>query len=156
MNTKTVRWSLPLTTPVQPIEIIIGKLALLLRRTGTSLKPSFSSFVIARMGCLECLLSGNICKSSARRLFSFLVTYLAQGLLISVTTRKQQVAMQLAMMSGMLPSQLLSGFVFPIESMPTFFQYFTMIFPARWFMQISRDTFLKGTRASFSSWEGRF
>jgi ABC-2 type transport system permease protein len=70
---------------------------------------------------------------------------LAQGLLISVTTRKQMVAMQIAMMSGMLPTQLLSGFVFPIESMPKFFQYLTMIFPARWFMQISRDTFLKGT-----------
>jgi ABC-2 type transport system permease protein len=53
--------------------------------------------------------------------------------------------MQLAMMSGMLPIQLLSGFVFPIESMPKALQYFTAILPARWFMEISRDTFLKGT-----------
>ncbi|MCB0308222.1 MAG: ABC transporter permease, partial [Bdellovibrionales bacterium] len=75
----------------------------------------------------------------------FLVTYLAQGLLISVVTRKQVVAMQLSMMSGLLPSTLLSGFIFPIESMPTFFRYFTMIFPARWFMRIARDTFLKGS-----------
>jgi ABC-2 type transport system permease protein len=48
-------------------------------------------------------------------------------------------------MSGMLPSQLLSGFIFPIESMPVFFQYFTMLLPARWFMLIARDTFLKGS-----------
>ena len=50
----------------------------------------------------------------------FLVTYLAQGLLISVLTRSQHVAMQFAMMTGLLPSQLLSGFIFPIESMPVF------------------------------------
>lgn len=52
--------------------------------------------------------------------------------------------MQFAMISGLLPSNMLSGFVFPIESMPPFFQYFTMILPARWFMKIARDTFLKG------------
>ena len=73
------------------------------------------------------------------------MTYLAQGLLISVVTRNQQVAMQLSMLSGFLPSQLLSGFIFPIASMPVFFRYFTMIFPARWFMKIARDTFLKGS-----------
>jgi ABC-2 type transport system permease protein len=54
-------------------------------------------------------------------------------------------AMQIAQMVGMMPSTLLSGFVFPIESMPVFFRYFTMLLPARWFMQIARDTFLKGS-----------
>jgi ABC-2 type transport system permease protein len=53
--------------------------------------------------------------------------------------------MQMAMVSGLLPSNLLSGFVFPVASMPFFFRYFTMILPARWFMQVSRDTFLKGS-----------
>ena len=72
------------------------------------------------------------------------MSYLAQGLLISVVTRKQQLAMQLAMMTGLLPAQLLSGFVFPVESMPTFFQYFTAILPARWFTVITRKEFLEG------------
>jgi ABC-2 type transport system permease protein len=40
---------------------------------------------------------------------------------------------------------LLSGFIFPVESMPAFFQYLTMLLPARWFMRIARDTFLKGS-----------
>ena len=40
---------------------------------------------------------------------------------------------------------LLSGFVFPVASMPLFFRYFTMILPARWFMEIARGTFLKGS-----------
>lgn len=129
-----------LSTPVQPIEIIVGKLA----PYGVLgvLAVTFV-YVIARLG-FGLPFVGNHWVFGLGFLL-FLVAYLAQGLLISVTTRKQQVAMQIAMMSGMLPSQLLSGFVFPIESMPTFFRYFTMIFPARWFMGISRDSFLKGS-----------
>jgi ABC-2 type transport system permease protein len=129
-----------LSTPVQPLEIIVGKLApygilgiiavvfvYVIARTVFGV-PFVGSLWVFGLGALL-----------------FLVTYLAQGLLISVATRKQTIAMQLAMMSGMLPSNLLSGFIFPIESMPKFFQYFTMILPARWFMQIGRDTFLKGS-----------
>ena len=52
--------------------------------------------------------------------------------------------MQFAMMTGLLPAQLLSGFIFPVESMPSFFRYLTMILPARWFMVISRESYLKG------------
>jgi ABC-2 type transport system permease protein len=129
-----------LSTPVRPLEIIVGKLApygvLGLIAVGIV-------FVIARV-FFGVPFVGNYFVFGAGCLI-FLVTYLAQGLLISVITRNQQVAMQFAMMTGFLPSQLLSGFVFPIASMPLFFQYFTMIFPARWFMKISRDTFLKGS-----------
>ncbi len=129
-----------LSTPVEPLEIIVGKLApygvlgivavafvYVLARTVFGI-PFVGNLAVFGLGCLL-----------------FLMTYLAQGLLISVVTRKQTVAMQLAMMSGMLPSNLLSGFIFPIESMPKFFQYFTMILPARWFMKIARDTFLAGS-----------
>jgi ABC-2 type transport system permease protein len=129
-----------LTTPVQPLEIIIGKLA---PYGALGVLAVTFVFVIARTA-FGVPFVGNIFVYALGFLL-FLVTYLAQGLLISVTTRNQQVAMQISMMSGMLPSQLLSGFIFPIESMPKGFQYFTMIFPARWFMRISRDTFLKGT-----------
>jgi ABC-2 type transport system permease protein len=45
----------------------------------------------------------------------------------------------------MIPAFLLSGFIFPIESMPEFFRYLTMILPARWFMTIARDSYLKGS-----------
>ncbi|MBV2169177.1 MAG: ABC transporter permease, partial [Bdellovibrio sp.] len=70
--------------------------------------------------------------------------YLAQGLLISVMTRRQQLSMQFAMLSGLLPTILLSGFIFPVEHMPSFFYYFTMLLPARWFIKISRELFLQG------------
>jgi ABC-2 type transport system permease protein len=78
---------------------------------------------------------------------------LAQGLLISVTARQQQVAMQIAMLSGLLPSQLLSGFIFPVESMPKFFQIFTMLIPARWFMNIARQCFLQGSSLWEMKWD---
>jgi ABC-2 type transport system permease protein len=129
-----------LSTPVEPLEIIVGKLApygvlgilavtfvYAIARTIFGV-PFVGSLAVFGAGCLL-----------------FLATYLAQGLLISVIARNQALAMQMAMMSGMLPVQLLSGFIFPIASMPVFFQYFTMILPARWFMSIARDTFLKGS-----------
>ncbi len=129
-----------LSTPVRPLEFIVGKLfpyAILgilavifvyLIATLVFLVPFKGSYVVFTIGVLL-----------------FLITYLAQGLLISVLTRKQLIAMQVAIISGLLPSQLLSGFIFPIQSMPSFFQYFTMLLPARWFMTISRESFLKGS-----------
>lgn len=131
-----------LSTPVKPLEIIVGKLA---PYGVLCLIAVASIFLIARL-FFGVPFVGNIFVYGAGCLL-FLVIYLAQGLLISVITRNQQIAMQFSMLTGFLPSQLLSGFVFPIASMPLFFQYFTMIFPARWFMQIARDEFLKGSSA---------
>lgn len=128
-----------LSTPVTPLEIILGKL---LPYLGLGLVAVIIVYVVARgfmgvpfRGSHFVFLTG---------CFLFLVPALAQGLLISVLTRRQQLAMQFAMMSGLLPSILLSGFIFPIESMPVFFQWFTSILPARWFASVSRDVFLKG------------
>ena len=129
-----------LTTPVEPIEIIVGKLSpyAFLGLLAVTFVYAMSRIVfgIPFQGSLwvfglGCLL--------------FLVTYLAQGLLISVINRSQQISMQLAMMTGLLPAQLLSGFIFPIESMPKFFQILTTILPARWFMNIARSSYLKGS-----------
>ncbi len=132
-----------LSTPVEPLEIIVGKLApyAVLGIVAVTFVYTISRlfFQIPFNGSLWVFGSGCIL---------FLITYLAQGLLISVVTRSQQVAMQIAIMSGLLPAQLLSGFIFPVDSMPTFFRYFTMIFPARWFMSISRQSYLKGSTLS--------
>lgn len=128
-----------LSTPVEPLEIIIGKLGpyAVLGLMAVSFVYFMSRIVfgIPFQGSLWVFGFGCLI---------FLVTYLAQGLWISVTVRSQQIAMQFAMMSGLLPAQLLSGFIFPIESMPYFFQGLTMILPARWFMRIARESYLKG------------
>jgi ABC-2 type transport system permease protein len=129
-----------LSTPVRPIELIIGKLA---PYTIIGLLAVLFIYIVARLGFGVPFRGSHLVLLAGA--FLFLSAYLAQGLLISVVTRKQQLSMQFAIISGLLPSVLLSGFVFPIESMPTPFHYLTMIFPARWFMVISRDLFLKGT-----------
>jgi len=129
-----------LSTPVRPIELIVGKLA---PYTIIGLLAVLFIYIVARLGFGVPFRGSHLVLLAGA--FLFLAAYLAQGLLISVLTRKQQLSMQFAIVSGLLPSVLLSGFVFPIESMPRLFHYLTMIFPARWFMVISRDLFLKGT-----------
>jgi ABC-2 type transport system permease protein len=136
---ETGSMELLLSTPVQPLEIIVGKLAPYM---GLCLAAVGLIYVAARLGFgipfhgnhgtffLACVL--------------FLTCTLAQGLLISVLTRQQQLAMQFSNLTGLLPATLLSGFVFPVESMPVFFRYFTAILPARWFVVACRGIFLKG------------
>jgi len=74
----------------------------------------------------------------------FLVPALGQGLMISTLSKNQLVAMQLAVMSGYLPSFLLSGFVFEIQSMPVFIQKITYIIPARHYVSSLQTVFLAG------------
>lgn len=74
----------------------------------------------------------------------FLAGMLGQGLLISVITRNQMVATQAATMSSMLPSLLLSGFVFPIENMPWVLQNLSRVVPARYFVAGLRGVLLRG------------
>jgi len=132
-----------LSTPVSPLEIILGKLAPYL---GMGLIAQAIIYLAAR------LLFGVPFAGSHLLLFLgtllFLAASMAEGLIISVTTRHQIAAVQFSQTLGQLPSMMLSGFVFPIESMPVFFQYFTMIFPARWFMVIMRGLFLRGAGLS--------
>jgi ABC-2 type transport system permease protein len=73
----------------------------------------------------------------------FLVATLAQGLLISVVARNQMVATQMAAMSSMLPSMMLSGFVLPIDNMPAVLQWITNAIPARHFVHGLRAVLLR-------------
>jgi ABC-2 type transport system permease protein len=74
----------------------------------------------------------------------FLVGALGFGLLISSIAETQQVAFQLALLTSFLPTLMLSGFIFPITSMPTFLQWVTHIVPARYFLEALRGVVLKG------------
>ncbi len=74
----------------------------------------------------------------------FLTGALAQGILISVVARTQLMASQLATLTTMLPSILLSGFIYPIFNMPQFVQAVTYFVPARYYIVILRELFLKG------------
>ena len=74
----------------------------------------------------------------------FLVGALGTGLFISTMADTQQVAFQAAMLAAFLPTFMLSGFIFPISSMPTVLQYITTIVPARYFLVALRGVVLKG------------
>ncbi len=129
-----------LSTPVTPIEIVIGKL---IPYATLSMIGVFIVCFLARLvfkvpfaGSYIIFIVGVIL---------FLLAFLAQGLLISIVTKDPKAALQLAAVSSLIPSNLLSGFIFPIESMPKIFQILTTIFGARWFMVISRDQFLRAS-----------
>jgi ABC-2 type transport system permease protein len=74
----------------------------------------------------------------------FLIGALAFGLLISTVAETQQVAFQVALLTSYLPTLMLSGFIFPISSMPTFLQVITYVVPARYFLVALRGIVLKG------------
>ncbi len=74
----------------------------------------------------------------------FLAAALGIGLLISVVSPSQQTAMTASFMATLLPTILLSGFIFPIRAMPRVLQWLTMLIPARHFLVILRGIFLKG------------
>jgi len=75
--------------------------------------------------------------------FIFLFTALGLGILISTVARNQAQAMQMAVLI-MLPSVLLSGFVFPRESMPSVIYYFTFLIPLTYFIEILRGIIIRG------------
>lgn len=74
----------------------------------------------------------------------FLWGALSMGLLISTIAQSQQVAFQVALLSSFLPTMILSGFIFPIASMPAWLQAVTYIVPARYFLVALRGVVLKG------------
>jgi ABC-2 type transport system permease protein len=75
----------------------------------------------------------------------FLIGALATGILISTIADTQQLAFQMALLISFLPTIMLSGFIFPINSMPAALQIITHVVPARYFLIALRGIVLKGT-----------
>jgi ABC-2 type transport system permease protein len=73
----------------------------------------------------------------------FIFTALALGVFISTKANDQQTAMMVALAGLLLPTVLLSGFIFPISSMPWPLQWISNLIPARWFLVIVRSIMLK-------------
>ncbi|MEZ4893586.1 MAG: ABC transporter permease [Saprospiraceae bacterium] len=82
----------------------------------------------------------------------FIITCLSLGILISIQTSSQQVAMLISLMGMMLPTLLLSGFMFPIENMPIPLQVISNIIPAKWYYIIVKDIMIKGA-GFFAVWK---
>jgi ABC-2 type transport system permease protein len=74
----------------------------------------------------------------------FIMLALSLGILISTVTNSQLTAMLISMVALMLPTILLSGFIFPIENMPLVLQGLCQIMPPKWFIMILKGIMLKG------------
>jgi ABC-2 type transport system permease protein len=74
----------------------------------------------------------------------FIITCLSLGILISIKTKSQQIAMLISLMGMLLPTILFSGFMFPIENMPLPLQVISNAIPAKWFYIIVKSIMIKG------------
>ncbi len=74
----------------------------------------------------------------------YVLISLALGLLISALVKTQRVAMMLALTMTMLPALILSGFIFPVRSMPEPLQVLAHVIPATWFLRVIRGILLVG------------
>jgi ABC-2 type transport system permease protein len=129
-----------MVTPIRPHELILGKLI---------------PFTI--IGFLDVLVVlalahfwfGVPLQGSVALLFAlaglFILTTLGLGLFISTIAKSQQQAMLIAQFFFFMPFMFLSGFVVPIANMPALIQYFTYLIPLRYFLEIVRGIFLKGS-----------
>ena len=129
-----------LMTPLRPVELMIGKLL---------------PFVV--IGFVEITLAltvilgvfGVPLRGSLLLLYAcsglFLLTTLGLGLFVSTLVKTQQQAMLVAAFFVMMPFVLLSGFIFPVENMPPFIQGLAQFIPLKYYLEIIRGLFLKGT-----------
>lgn len=129
-----------LVSPLRPIQIIIGKVTpyilLSLINAVTIILLGNLVFGMPVQGSTVLLLAETIL---------FIVMALSLGILISTATNSQQTAMFMSMLALMLPTILLSGFIFPIANMPMILQVLCQVIPPRWFIVIIKNIMLKGT-----------
>lgn len=128
-----------LVSPLKPIQIILGKVVPYL------LIAFIDAIVIILLGNLVfgMPVNGSLTLLMAE-CFLFIFLALSLGILISTIAPNQLIAMFISMIGLMLPTVLLSGFIFPIENMPKVLQWFSAVMPARWFNVIVKDIMLKG------------
>ncbi len=140
-----------LTTPVKPYEILLGKLTpyIVIALMDGILVLAFAKFVfgVPFVGSHLVLLGFGLL---------YVSTSLSIGILISSLVGTQQLAMMFSMVVTMLPSVMLSGFIFPIKNMPALLRGISQIVPARYFLVIIRGIMLKGTGARILAGQGLF
>jgi ABC-2 type transport system permease protein len=128
-----------LVSPLRPWEIIVGKVTPYLAIGFVSvvavlIEARLVFHVPLRGSVVLLLFEGGL----------YILVSLAFGILISARTSSQRLAMMGTLLATMLPNVLLSGFIFPVESMPRALQLIAYAIPGRWFVTIARGIMLKG------------
>ncbi len=128
-----------LVSPVRPLQILVGKVIPYI------LIAFLDGVLIVALGHLwfrvPIIGSGLFL---AATLILYVLTGLSFGLLVSTITDSQRMAMLTTLMATILPTIMLSGFIFPVASMPKIFQYLSITIPATHFLEIIRGIMLKG------------
>ena len=129
-----------LVSPLRPVQIILGKVM-----------PYFIlSFInVLLILLLSWLVFGLPVKGSIILLLAECMLYilmsLTLGILISTVSKTMQQAIFISLIGIMLPTILLSGFIYPIENMPKIYDYVSSVLPPRYFIVIIKNIMIKGT-----------
>lgn len=128
-----------LVSPLNPLQVILGKVFpyIFLSIINATVIILLGVFVFGMP------IQGNLFLLAAESIL-FIITALSLGILISNIAQTQQTAMMMSLMGLMLPVIILSGFIFPISSMPLPLQIISNIIPAKWFITIIKAIMLKG------------
>ena len=128
-----------LVSPIRPVAVVAGKVI-------PYIVLGFISVLLVLVAArvvFEVPLRGSVTLLLAESAL-YIVTALALGVVISTKAPNQRTAMIAALAGLMLPTMILSGFIFPIDSLPRPLQLLSYIVPARWFLTIVRGIMLKG------------
>ena len=128
-----------LVSPLKPFQVILGKVFPYV------FLSIINAIVIVSMGyfIFGMPINGSVLLLAFESIL-FIITALSLGILISTISNTQQTAMMISLMGLMLPVIILSGFIFPIASMPLPMQVISNIIPAKWFIIIVKSIMLKG------------
>ena len=133
-----------LVSPLKPFQVIIGKvIPYILLSVINAVMIILLSIFVFRMP-----IQGSLFLLGAESIL-FIINALSLGILISTVSTTQQTAMMVSLMGLMLPVILLSGFIFPISSMPIPLQAISNIIPAKWFIIILKGIMLKGVGLAY-------
>ncbi len=132
-----------LVSPFKPLMVIIAKFIPYLLISFFNI----TSILLISVYALELPIKGSILLLYSESLL-FVVTALAIGLLISIQAQSQQTAMFGSLMATMLPTLLLSGFIFPVENMPLPLRIISNVVPSKWFFIIVKSIMIKGAGIS--------
>lgn len=136
-----------LVSPLPPMLIILGKVTpyVVISFINANIVFAMGYFIfdVPVMGSLALLLGLTLL---------YLMVALALGILISTRSDSQQTAMMFSLFTLLMPTMLLSGFIFPIASMPKILQYMSTIIPAKYFIAIEKSIMLKGAGIEAVGW----
>lgn len=133
-----------LVSPLKPIHIVLGKVTpyfiLSLIDVIIILLLSWLVFDIPIKGSLVLLMLESML---------YIMLGLSLGIMISTISKTMQQAMFISLLGLMLPTIILSGFIFPVEYMPGIYNWLSVVIPPRWFISIVKNTMIKGTGFAF-------